>query len=133
MHVELCWATKATKKLTSPLNEVGIYFTLRISILSRSIDAIFNLDHFARFVSLNALTTFKPNDDNARYKRKRCDDAHDASYYSMFCCHSLYVSWYPNFDGGSLDLVVWVPQSPLGRYHVRYFQGTSGLLASSIV
>jgi hypothetical protein len=32
----------------------------------------------------------------------------------------------PNYDGGSLDLVVWVPQSPLGRYHVRYFQGTSG-------
>jgi hypothetical protein len=32
----------------------------------------------------------------------------------------------PNYDGGSLDLVVWVPQSLLGRYHVRYFQGTSG-------
>jgi hypothetical protein len=32
----------------------------------------------------------------------------------------------PNYDGGSLDLVVWVPQSPLGRYHIRYFQGTSG-------
>jgi hypothetical protein len=32
----------------------------------------------------------------------------------------------PNYDGGSLDLVVWVPQSPLGGYHVRYFQGTSG-------
>jgi hypothetical protein len=32
----------------------------------------------------------------------------------------------PNYDGGSLDLVIWVPQSPLGRYHVRYFQGTSG-------
>ena len=39
----------------------------------------------------------------------------------------------PNYDGGSLDLVIWVPQSPLGRYHVRYFQGTSGLLASTIV
>jgi len=32
----------------------------------------------------------------------------------------------PNYGGGSLDLVVWVPQSPLWRYHVRYFQGTSG-------
>jgi hypothetical protein len=29
-------------------------------------------------------------------------------------------------SGLTLDLVVWVPQSPLGRYHVRYFQGTSG-------
>jgi hypothetical protein len=27
---------------------------------------------------------------------------------------------------GSLDFVVWVPQSPLGRYHVRSFQATSG-------
>jgi len=39
----------------------------------------------------------------------------------------------PTMVGGPLDLVVWVLQSPLGRYHVRYFQGTSGLLASSIV
>jgi hypothetical protein len=32
----------------------------------------------------------------------------------------------PTMVGGPLDLVVWVLQSPLGRYHVRYFQGTSG-------
>jgi hypothetical protein len=34
---------------------------------------------------------------------------------------------HPTMMGGPcMDLVVWVPQSPLGRYHVRYFQGTSG-------
>jgi len=72
MHVELRWATKATKKLKikkNPFNEVGIYFTLCISILSKSIDARFNLDHFAHFVCFNAITTFKPNDDDVRYKK----------------------------------------------------------------
>jgi hypothetical protein len=42
------------------------------------------------------------------------------------CQHGAHHHSPPNYDGGSLDIVVWVPQNPLGRYHVRYFQGTSG-------
>ena len=29
------------------------------------------------------------------------------------------------YGGGPLDLVVWVPQSPLGGFHVQYLQGTT--------
>ena len=32
----------------------------------------------------------------------------------------------PNYGGGSLDLVIWVPQSHVGGCHVRYLQRTSG-------
>ena len=91
MHVELHWATK---KKTPPLTKVGRYFTLHISMLSKSIDARYNLNHFAHFVCFNALTKLKPNDDDTRYKKDCCDDARDASYCSMFHCHSLYASWY---------------------------------------
>src|ERR1700680_985483 len=40
---------------------------------------------------------------------------------------------HPTMVGGPWTLVVWVPQSPLGGYHVRYLQGTSGQLGTSIV
>ena len=40
---------------------------------------------------------------------------------------------HPTMVGGPWTLFVWVPQSPLGGYHVRYLQGTSGQLGTSIV